>query len=413
MKIAHLTASTFFGGPERQMLGLATALAGKVETAVLSFAEGERCHSFLRRARMAGFEAVKIEADTPHLGAAVTELSAELARLGSRVLFCHGYKANLLGRLAARRCAIPAVAVARGWTGESFKVRCYEALDRFHLRWMNHVVCVSEAQALKVRRAGVPAKRISVITNSVDPGRFAEPDPLYRNKLLRAFRQPVSAVIGAAGRLSPEKGFDVLVEAASILHRGQAQIGFALFGTGPRKDALARQVRGLGLSGSFTLTGFRPDLDRFIPFFDLLVLPSHTEGLPNIVLEALAAGVPVVATAVGGTPEIIADGSNGYLVKPGNAEELAAAIAHAFASPQRLKDISASGRQTILERFTFENQGREYVRLIEKLAGEPVIACAASIPKPPLADIASNARGTDPGLDTADVGAALSVSGHD
>jgi glycosyltransferase involved in cell wall biosynthesis len=367
MKTAHLTASTFFGGPERQMLGLAQNLPAGFETLFISFAEGGRCQAFINQARKDGFEAVALRADTPRFRAAVAELADELGGAGVGLLCCHGYKANLLGRLAARRLGIPAVAVARGWTGESFKVRCYEALDRWHLPWTDHVVCVSEAQAAKVRRAGVPVDRVTVIANAVDTTRFADADPLYRNKLLRAFRQPTAAVVGAAGRLSPEKGFHVLVQAAEIVRRSAPDVGFVLFGAGPCRTTLADQVKKLGLTGSFALKGYRPDLDRFIPFFDLLVLPSFTEGLPNVVLEACAAGVPVVATAVGGTPEIVTDGASGYLVAPGNPALLAERILTALASPERLRDMSARGRQTVGERFTFARQAAQYRQLFDKL----------------------------------------------
>src|SRR5208282_368090 len=112
---------------------------------------------------------------------------------------------NLLGRLAARRVGVPAVSVSRGWTGESWRVRLYEALDRFHLRWMDQIVCVSEAQAQKVRRAGAPSSRVRVIYNAVDPERFDDPEPRYRTKILRYFNGGRKRIIGAAGRLSPEK----------------------------------------------------------------------------------------------------------------------------------------------------------------------------------------------------------------
>jgi glycosyltransferase involved in cell wall biosynthesis len=367
MNIVHLTASTFYGGPERQMLGLAAALPAGDRTAFVSFAEGGRCRPFLKRAREQGCEAVALAHDTPHLRAAARELTGLLGRLGADVLCCHGYKANLLGRVAARRRGIPAVAVARGWTGESLRVRLYEALDRLHLRWMDRVVCVSEAQAAKVRRCGVRAGKVEVIHNAIDVERFADPDPLYRTKLERLFRRPRTHLIGAAGRLSPEKGFDVLVAAAERVVRADGSVGFVLFGEGACRPRLVRQVNEAGLGGAFVLSGFRADLDRFLPYLDLFVLPSYTEGLPNVVLEAFAAGVPVVATAVGGTPEVVEDGVGGYLVPPGDPNALAGRILDALASEDRLRDMALHGRQCVLERFAFAAQARRYRRLFEQL----------------------------------------------
>src|SRR6266542_1220167 len=124
-----------------------------------------------------------LDHDTPRLFGAAREITAELKRLRADVLCCHGYKADLLGRIAARRAGIPAVAISRGWTGESLKVRLYEWLDRINLRWMDRVVCVSEGQAEKVRRAGVEPDRARVIRNAIDMMRFADADPRYRQQL--------------------------------------------------------------------------------------------------------------------------------------------------------------------------------------------------------------------------------------
>src|SRR3954447_4135669 len=163
MRVVHLTASTFFGGPERQMLGLAESLPPEVRTTVVSFREGGRCGEFLRTVADRGFDAVALDHDTPHLRSATRELTDLLRGRRADVLLCHGYKANLLGRVAARRVGIPAVAVSRGWTWQNFKVRAYESLDRWHLRFMDHVVCVSAGQAAKVRRCGVPEHKFTVI----------------------------------------------------------------------------------------------------------------------------------------------------------------------------------------------------------------------------------------------------------
>jgi glycosyltransferase involved in cell wall biosynthesis len=371
VNLVHLTASTFHGGPERQMLGLGRGLAEHARSTYVSFPEDGRCRAFLAAARQEGFEDIALEHDTPRFRSCIAEIAGVLQSTGANVLLCHGYKANILGRPAARRAGIPAVAVSRGWTGESWRVRLYERLDRFHLRFMDHVIAVSEAQAEKVRRAGVRASRVRVIHNAIDPERFVDPDPRYRTKLEKFFRTPKSHILAAAGRLSPEKGFDVFLGAAARVLEAQPDVGFVLFGHGAMKQLLQQQVTFLGLGGSVVLAGFRNDLDRFISQLDLFVLPSYTEGLPNVVLEACAAGVPVVATEVGGTPEVIADGVSGFLVPPGDPDALAGKILEALEDEERLREVGFMGRERVLEQFTFPAQVAEYLRLFEALGAVP------------------------------------------
>ncbi|MFO0881181.1 MAG: glycosyltransferase [Gemmataceae bacterium] len=387
MKFVHLTASTFHGGPERQMLGLACAIRDDAEAVFVSFPERGACRAFLAAAAQQGFEAIALENDTPHFRRTVAELTGVLQRVGADVLLCHGYKANLLGRIAARRCGIPVVSVSRGWTGESFRVRLYEMLDRFHLRFMDHVIAVSQAQADRCRRAGVRPEKLGVIYNAIDPDRFVDPDPRYRHRLEKHFREPKSHLIATAGRLSPEKGFDVFVEAAARVLEAQPDVGFVIFGHGALRDTLQQQIALLGLGDSVVLGGFRNDLDRFIPHLDLFVLPSWTEGLPNVVLEACAAGVPVVATAVGGTPEIIEEGQGGLLCPPGDADALADRILEAIECEDRLRDLGFQGRQRVLERFTFSSQVQGYLqlfqRLVQKRTPAPKVVAPASQPVAP------------------------------
>jgi glycosyltransferase involved in cell wall biosynthesis len=374
MNIVHLTASTMYGGPERQMLGLARALNGACNSTFLSFSEGGRCRQFLDEAERQGFRAVALEHDTPRLWNASRELRRYLRNSRANVLLCNGYKADIVGRVAARRVGVPAVAVSRGWTGENLKVRCYDALDRFHLRWMDRVVCVSEGHARKVRDAYVPERRILVIRNAIRAERFAEPDPAFRERLLTLFPNRPRRVIGAAGRLSPEKGFGVLIESARRVLREEPTTGIVVFGDGPLRATLARQIESAGLTGRFVLAGFRTDLDGFIPWFDVMTLPSYTEGLPNVVLEACAAGVPVVATAVGGTPEVIEDGDNGYLTSPGDAHSLAACLLAALESDEARRGMGQRGRQRVREEFTFEAQARQYRKLFAELIEAPLPA---------------------------------------
>jgi glycosyltransferase involved in cell wall biosynthesis len=379
MNVVHITASTFFGGPERQMLGLAKALPESLRTTFVSFAEGGRCAAFLDVVREHGFHAVRLANDTPRLAAAVRELAGVLRDTRDDVLLCHGYKANLLGRIASRRVGIPAVAVSRGWTGENRKVRAYEWLDRRHLGFMDHVVCVSDGQAAKVRRwCRVPDRKLTVIRNSARLAAFERADPAARRPLLGLFPgdSRVSQAVLAAGRLSPEKGFGVLIDAAAAFLREHPAAGVVLFGEGVLRPELEAQVARLGLTGRVVLPGFRTDLDALIGAADVVVLPSFTEGLPNVALEAAAAGVPVVATAVGGTPEVVADGETGFLVPPGQPEAIAAKVGELLRDPGLRSRMGGDGRARMRELFTFEAQAAAYLRLFATLCPTPTEVAA-------------------------------------
>jgi glycosyltransferase involved in cell wall biosynthesis len=135
------------------------------------------------------------------------------------------------------------------------------------------------------------------------------------------------------------------------------------------RDALARQIAARGLEGKFILAGFRPDLDHYLPHLDLFVQSSFTEGLPNVILEAQAAGVPVVATSVGGTPEVIEDGHTGWLVPPRDAAALAERIAAALSDASSRQMRSTEGRARVVDRFSFSAQAACYAQLFERLVG--------------------------------------------
>ena len=369
--ILHLTASPCFGGVERQMLELGRSLQQSYRSAFATFQEEGRCWDFVERARQEDVEVHALQHDFPRVAATFRELLTLVRRLQPRLLCCNGYKSNFFGLLIARRMRIPIISVSHGWTGESRQVRMFEMLDRFLLRRMDRVVCVSAGQADKVQRAGVPKSKVQVIHCAVRPERFSDVDSAYRERLEEMFPNRPRFIVGAAGRLSPEKGFTHLIDAAQIVGREFPDAAFVLFGDGPLRDDLQRQIESSGMTHSFRLAGFCSDLDRYYPHLDLLVLPSYTEGLPNVVLEAFAAGVPVVATAVGGTPEVVQDGINGYLVAPGNAADLARRITAILADGAGRRQMGAAGQELVRDQFSFASQRRDYCQLLESLVVLP------------------------------------------
>ena len=173
MRVMQLMASPFYGGPERQMLGLARHLPAEYETVFLTFAEGGKSGALLDEVRRHGFMGETLINNFPRVGRCVAEIAERLRSLRADVVCCSGYKSDILGWRAARRVGIPVVIVSHGWTAATWKVVANELLDRLVLRWMDRVVCVSAAQAARVRRAGVPSGRVVVIRNAIDMSSFA------------------------------------------------------------------------------------------------------------------------------------------------------------------------------------------------------------------------------------------------
>jgi glycosyltransferase involved in cell wall biosynthesis len=359
-------ASPFVGGPERQMLGLALALPSSYRTTFLSFSERGLCRPFLDEVRRCGFEGIELQHNFPNVRRAAHEVAGQLRSLKTDVVCCSGYKPDVIGLMASRQCGVKAISVSHGWTGATLKVKAYETLDRLALRWMQAVVCVSEAQAVKVRRTGTPPDRVHVIRNAVSLHRFGKPDAKYRHEMEGFFGTPLRRIVCAAGRLSPEKGFAKLVEAAALVVKSDPKVGFIIFGEGPLRGQLTRLICEHKLQDKVVMPGFRGNLEAYLPHADVLALPSFTEGLPVIVLEALAARVPVVATAVGGVPEVVEESKSGYLVPPGDAAALARRLGDMLGDDSKRREMGGRGRQCVEEQFTFAAQSARYQKLFEE-----------------------------------------------
>jgi glycosyltransferase involved in cell wall biosynthesis len=375
--VVNMISSPFYGGPERQIVGTARALAPDYHVICGTFPDGGKSRAFTDAAAATGVPTFTLGCDNPHFTRMVRELADVLRRERASLLCTHHYKADLVGRAAAWMAGIPCVSVSHGWTAENAKVRVYEQLDRMVLRVMDAVICVSEAQADKVRLAGVARQRVRTIRNAIDPALYGRPDSRARAGLEAYFARRPHRIVGAIGRLSPEKGFDVLLAAMSAIGHLHPELGVVIFGDGPLRADLQRQIDALGLSERVVLAGFTPDLSRITPAFDVFVLPSHTEGLPVVVLEAMASSVPIVATSVGGTPEAVGDDC-GILVPRADPARLAAAIVQVLADENCRRAMGEAGRARVEAKFTFGLQAAAY-----REAFAQVCAPHARVPRRP------------------------------
>jgi glycosyltransferase involved in cell wall biosynthesis len=208
------------------------------------------------------------------------------------------------------------------------------------LRACRCVLVMSDEMRDRVLALGIDASRVHVVGNGVDSARFAPADRQRARDEIGMARD-VRAIV-CVSRLSEEKGIDVLIDAMAQI--GGPAVHLYIVGDGVERSALEARVKRAGLGACVTLAGTRPhdEVPRWLAASDLVVLPSRSEGMPNAVLEALASGRPVVATAVGGTRELIHDPALGRLVPPGDPVALAAAIREALASPWDAGAIAAS-----------------------------------------------------------------------
>jgi glycosyltransferase involved in cell wall biosynthesis len=324
MRVLHVVAPSQVGGIERVVQLLATAQhdAGDAVSvvAISSRAESDAVAAFLAPIQAGGVDAHRIEVPPRAYHQERSELRALCGRLAADVVHTHGYRVDVVDGAGLRRAGLPTVATAHGFVGGSLRNRGYEWLQRRALRRYHAVAAVSRGIAGRLANAGVSRNRIRVLPNA-----WRAMSPLLtpaaaRNELGitdTGFR------IGWIGRVEPEKGLDVMIDALSCMRGVPARL--SVIGDGSAVRGLRKRAFVKGVSGMITWHGMRPSADRLLAAFDLLVLSSRTEGIPMVLLEAMAAEIPIVATAVGGVPDMVGP-DEAILVPSGNPHAIAEAV---------------------------------------------------------------------------------------
>ncbi|HYF94806.1 MAG TPA: glycosyltransferase family 4 protein [Symbiobacteriaceae bacterium] len=279
------------------------------------------------------------------------------------IVHSHSSKAGIFGRWVAHEMGIPALYTAHGFAfgggAASFPARAvYLATERLAGRfWTTCIITVSEAdRRLALQRRIASADQVVTVHNGIDCTPYAEiPLPSLAGREL---------VVGVISRLVPGKGLVDLIEAAAVV-LGHRSCRFVIAGEGPLRPKLEARARALRIHDRILFPGF-VEPTAALKGIDIFVLPSLKEGLPYNILEAMAAGRPVIATPVGGIPEVIADGQNGRLVPVGNVRALADAIGD-LALQHRLMQMGSLARRTVQERFNKVKMVGEIASIYERV----------------------------------------------
>ncbi len=236
------------------------------------------------------------------------------------------------------------------------------------LALVDRVICVSAATAASFRAAGTAAEKLAVVRNGIAHRPATRTREAVRAGLDLAPERPVALV---TARFTPQKDHATLIAAMPAILARHPSFVVLLAGTGPLLEAVGRQIAGGDLGEAVRLLGVRADIPDLLAAADLAILPSRFEGLPLAVLEAMAAGIPVVATRVGGTDEVVQDGVTGHLVTPSDPAALAAAITDLLAQPAEARSFGAAGRERFHAAFTAPRMAAETARLYRGLVGTP------------------------------------------
>jgi len=360
------------GGPEKTiLLGARAADPARTRVTVCYLrAADDEVFDIAERARALDVPYVEIVERRTWDTTLVPRLGALIDELGIDVVHSHDYKTDLLAWLAARRRRIAIVATAHGWTGHSKRERLvYYPGHKWLLARFPQVIAVSSEIKHELGRWGAAADRVTVLLNGIDPGRFRrDPSRVSPTRDAMGIR-PDAVVLGAVGRLEPQKRFDLLIDAFETLRRTRSEpLLLLIAGEGSARSALEAQIARLGLGTDCRLLGQLSEITAFHHALDLFVQSSDYEGTPNVVLEAMAMETPVVATSVGGTADICRPGLDGEILPPGDVGILTAGISRVLGDHALRVSRTASARHRVEQDLSFERRVRALDDLYEEMA---------------------------------------------
>jgi glycosyltransferase involved in cell wall biosynthesis len=353
LTVCHMITSLRYGGAERQFVNLLNHLPCERKYVVLMRAESPTGLAPLLENDIQVFSlGVK---RGRYVLSYVMRLARLLRQLGVDILHTHTFWPNLYGSLAVKLAGIPVFVTSEHGKNE-WKTPVHRWVEQKVISGTaNMRICVSQ-DILRIRRdvEGIPASKLVYIPNGT-----IVPEVKRRDD----FR---SVTIGTVGRLVKAKDYPVLIRAMKMLRDNGRDYKLIIIGDGPERETLQNEVRRLGLEDVVQMPGFQSDIDLWLQRFSIFVMSSIREGQPLALLEAMASGLPVVATKVGGIPETVQDGSEGIIVEPGNPKALANAI-KAVAKNEMRHQMGKKARERVRRDYSIDVVCAQYLDLYRRL----------------------------------------------
>jgi glycosyltransferase involved in cell wall biosynthesis len=274
------------------------------------------------------------------------------------IVHSHGYKSNLYSFFASLGVPVKLVATCHNWLGDDSKMKLYSSLDRFFLKRFSAVVAVSLAVQEKILQSGISPERVLTVRNGIDLSRFNEQN--FSANLKKDLGIPEHhLVVGTVGRLSSEKGHRHFLNCVEAIEKEYPQTTFLIVGDGKLREELQQSFS----KENIIFTGLRNDLPELYNCMDIFVLPSLTEGLPMVLLEAMASYLPVVVTRVGDVPRVVVENETGFLIDVGDEEGMKNCLLTLLGDSVKRKSMGQKGYQRVKEGFSSSQMAADYLQV--------------------------------------------------
>jgi glycosyltransferase involved in cell wall biosynthesis len=368
IKVIIFIATYRIGGPGKGLLDFCEAAADYgCEPLLVGFTVGEADTTpFLDEAKRRKINFLSIKHRFRYDPSPIFQFFSLLKKHKVDLIQTHGHKTNFIAFVLRKLVATPWIAFVHGWTDEDWKIKVYNRLDKHLLKFPDRVVAVSKEMASKLYDLGIPERKIKVIFNAVfQKGVPGEDPPL---EVRREFRVPAdNKLLGVIGRLSPEKGQIFFLRAFSEVIKVFPQVTALIVGEGPDEKKLKDYCDSKKLNSKVIFTGYQKNITSIYKSLDLVILPSLSEGMPNVALEGMLFGKPIIGTKVGGIPEVIMDRETGILVSPEDPLSLARAILELLTDKSKVITLTGNARKFVLENFSLEKRIKSIIELYREI----------------------------------------------
>lgn len=368
VNILDLRDSPWVDGPGRTILDCASSLEGENYHFVIgSFSGGlQKTNEYADEAIKRGLDLIVIKESKAFDKQVIKQILNIIETRDIDIIHTHDFRSDLFGLICAKIKKKPVVSTVHGWICNDMKGKVYRAIDKLLLRYFDQIITVSQKVGELVQNAFIASKKITTINNALHINNYCPNRSEGRLRSELGIGES-TFLIANIGRLSPEKGQEEFLQAGKKLLSNHKNIKLVLIGVGPDEVKLKQFVEDNRMSDFVIFLGFRKDMINIYNSVDLIVQTSFTEGMPNIVLEGLLMQVPVIATEVGGTGEIIEQDVTGVLIEPGNISIISEKMREFLINPDKFKKMARQGRDVIAKNFDHKLRVRKLKKVYDGL----------------------------------------------